>query len=156
MDSSAQASNRRKGPDRRQSRQLSLRSLFNNRRRRSIRRQTDQQGIVLLDSYHSSLMVPIVLVLGLSVLDAFFTLFLLDHGAVELNPIMAFFIQLGVSVFITAKYLITVVSVVIVVLLNYVVIARLKLRVSFLLTCFAAGFALLISWELFLVMRFVV
>ena len=76
---------RRTGRDRRQRRWPTLKSLFANRRRRSVRRKMDRRRLVILDYYHPPLMISILLILVLSIADAVLTLFLLDHGAVELN-----------------------------------------------------------------------
>jgi hypothetical protein len=146
---------RRTGRDRRQRRWPTLKSLFANRRRRSVRRKMDRRRLVILDYYHPPLMISILLILVLSIADAVLTLFLLDHGAVELNPVMAYFIQLGKGMFILAKYLFTAASVLIVVLLNYILIRHLNIFTRNLLHFFAGAFALVIAWELFLTFRFV-
>ncbi|MFP4033532.1 MAG: DUF5658 family protein, partial [Desulfococcaceae bacterium] len=61
--------------------------------------------------YPPKLLARILFVLLLSFLDAFFTLYLLHMGAVETNPVMAFFLQFGPAVFMVAKYGITVICV---------------------------------------------
>ena len=96
-----------------------------------------------------------VLVLVLSVVDALLTLLLIDEGAQELNPVMAYFLTFGPSIFLLAKYLITAASVVIVVLLNYIGIERLRFSMGELLHYFAGCFAAVVIWEAVLFMRFV-
>ncbi len=156
MESQREMTERRGRQDRRKSRLPALKSLFGNRRRRQVRRQSDRRGLVLLDHYGGSVIVPAFAVLGLSLADALLTLFLLSHGAMELNPVMDFFLRLGPTPFLLAKYSITAFSVLIIILLNYVFIHRLKLHVRDLLGFFAGGFALVIGWEIFLVVRYVV
>lgn len=95
-------------------------------------------------------------VLILSVIDAFLTLFLLSHGAVEINPIMAYVININEHVFIWVKYGLTVTSVVIVLLLNYAFMWRQRLNGRQLLNYFAVLFALVVAWELYLVIRIVI
>lgn len=147
---------RRRTQDRRKARLPILESLLGYRRRRTVRRQSDRQSFILLDHYGRSVILPAFIVLGLSLADALLTLFLMGHGAMELNPVMDFFLGLGAPAFLIAKYSITAFSVIIVVLLNYVFIRRLKLYVKDLLVLFAGGFAVVICWEIFLVMRYVV
>jgi hypothetical protein len=58
------------------------------RRRRSVRRDGDQHGVAI--DWHSAHWLGAgILVLLLSVADAFLTLTLLRHGAHEANPLMA-------------------------------------------------------------------
>ena len=86
---------RRSASDRRRNGIPSFKSFFIYRRRSELRRASDRRRLILLDCYHASLLFPIILVLVLSVVDALLTLFLMSNGAVELNPVMAFFIELG-------------------------------------------------------------
>ena len=146
---------RRRNSNRRRKRMPTLQSLFTFRRRRHLRRASDRRSFVLLDYYHPPLMVSVVLVLVLSVIDALLTLFLMAHGAVELNPVMGFFLKFGTVPFILAKYSLTAASVITIVVLNYFFIRHLKLVTRNLLHFFAAGFALVIVWELVLTFRYV-
>ena len=109
----------------------------------------------MLDYYRPGLLHVVLLILGLSVLDAMLTLWLLECGAQELNPIMAYFLSFGPYVFFVAKYLLTSISVVIIVLLNYICIFRIQYQLGNLLKYFAGCFAAVVAWELFLIMRFV-
>jgi len=100
--------------------------------------------------------MTLVAVLVLSVIDAFLTLFLLSHGAVEINPIMAYVINISEHVFIWVKYGLTVLSVAIVFLLNYTFMWRHRLNGRQLLNYFALLFALVVAWEIYLVIRITV
>ena len=146
---------RRSDSDRRCKGIAALKSLLTYRRRRTLRRASDRRGLVLLDYYHPSLLISIILVLVLSAIDALLTLFLMEHGAVELNPVMAFFIELGNLPFVIVKYTLTAFSVCIVVILNYFFFQHLKIFTRGLLHFFALGFALVIVWELVLTFRYV-
>lgn len=147
---------RRSGRDRRRRRFPSLREMLIYRRRRQPRRQEDRRKFVLLDQYGTSIGVACIIVLLLSLTDAFLTLFLLSHGAVEVNPVMAYFIEINAYAFIGAKYVLTAASVLIVLMLNYAFMRKLKLHAHRLLHYFALIFALIIVWELYLVMRIIV
>jgi hypothetical protein len=89
------------------------------------------------------------------VVDALLTLWLVDAGARELNPVMAFFLAYGPNIFLLSKYLMTAVSVVIVVLLNYITFQRVRFPIGELLGVFAGCFAVVVIWETVLLMRFV-
>ena len=63
-------------------------------RRRVFRRKEDQERGGYVDRYSSKLLFFLILVVGLNLLDAFFTMIILDHGGCELNPIVASVISL--------------------------------------------------------------
>jgi hypothetical protein len=65
---------------------LSKFSLFG--RRRTFRRKVDQQRGGYIDQYSSELFFFLVLIVGLNVLDAFFTMMILDVGGWEVNAIV--------------------------------------------------------------------
>jgi hypothetical protein len=62
-------------------------------RRRILRRRVDQEKGGYVDRYNSGLLFILVLILGLNLLDAFFTVMILDQQAWELNPIVRSVIQ---------------------------------------------------------------
>jgi hypothetical protein len=62
-----------------------------NPRRRGGRRETDLRYAVI-DWYSPRLLVPVLIILGLCVLDGMLTVMLMRHGAFELNPLMALFL----------------------------------------------------------------
>jgi hypothetical protein len=145
---------RRSGHDRRQG-VLSLKNIWSRRRRRQLRREDDRKKIVLFDHYSRSIVIIVVAILLLSVLDAFLTLFLIEHGAIELNPVMAYFLDINTTIFLITKYALTAMSVVIILLLNYAVVRNLNLQARSLLNFFAGIFILVVAWEIFLVARYV-
>lgn len=145
---------RRSGQDRRKNKFNFFRRPFSSRRRRALRRRADQRGFYLLDYYNPKIFYTVTLILLLSVVDALLTLWLISAGAEELNPVMAYFLGISPNVFMMAKYLITATSVVIVVVLNYVFIQRLRLKSGDLLNYFAGCFAAVVAWELILIVRY--
>jgi hypothetical protein len=147
---------RRCGTDRRQNRFPTLKGLCLQRRRSDLRRRSDRSRIVILDRYSSTGLWVVTMVLLLSVADAFLTLFLLNHGAVELNPVMAYFIDIGPYAFVGSKYLITVGSVLIVVVLNYTFIRYLRFHARQLIKIFAAAFGSVVVWEFYLIFQYVI
>ena len=63
-------------------------------RRRSFRRKEDRQRGGYVDRYGSGLLFLIVLIAGLNILDAFFTMMILEDGGLEMNPIVRNAIQI--------------------------------------------------------------
>ncbi len=63
-------------------------------RRKTFRRKEDQERGGYVDRYHSGLLILITLAVGLTVLDALFTMMILDDGGWEINPVVRSVIQL--------------------------------------------------------------
>lgn len=80
---------------------ISRYSLFGGRRS-SVRRGTDAQS-VYVDRIPAGILTLILVVFGLHVLDAFFTLFHISRGGSELNPLMDYFLQVGPTTFLITK-----------------------------------------------------
>jgi hypothetical protein len=146
---------RRSGRDRRKSGFPSIKKLMAYRRRREVRRRDDQRQFVLFDHYSLPIVLMVLVIMVLSILDAALTLVLINHGAVELNPVMAYFLNISASVFMLVKYVLTAVSVLIILMLNYVFLRHINIHVRALLNYFAGIFVVVVVWELFLVARFV-
>ncbi len=94
----------RSSQDRRQNQTPFFKFALIEGRRNSLRRVDDRKRITVLDQYHTSLLIFILIVLGLSLVDAALTLTLLKQGAIELNPVMRYYITLGHETFVIAKY----------------------------------------------------
>jgi len=100
--------------------------------------------------YSARLLLYILVVLLLSCLDAFFTLYLLYLGAAETNPVMAFFLSFGPGVFMIAKYGITVFCVLIM-LFGAIHMGQERNRMVGLLFSFlVCAFGIAITWEVYL------
>jgi hypothetical protein len=141
---------RRSSQDRRQRTLTLWQWLHYKGKRETGRRSADRKRIVAFDRYRPSLMVAAMVVLGLSLLDALFTLVLLSQGAREINPVMRYFIDHhGPRVFIIVKYGLTALSVLIVILCNEAIAERYR-RLTGLLPIFAAVFGGVVIWQLFL------
>lgn len=75
-------------------------------RRKHHRRQED--GLALfLDVYNLPLLISSIGLVGLCVLDAFFTLLILSGGGEELNPIMAIVLEQQADLFLPIKLVLT-------------------------------------------------
>lgn len=147
---------RRSGKERRTKRFNDMWWLFKTGQRRKVRRLSDRRKLQMLDLYPSRMLVWLILVLCLSIADALLTLWLIDNGAIELNPVMAYYIKLGPYIFMGVKYMITVSVVILAVLLNYTYVRAFGLQFKHILNVGAASFALVVMWELFLIARFVI
>jgi hypothetical protein len=144
---------RRTGLDRRQKRLPLLKWLFFNGKREFGRRDDDHKQIVALDRYSPSLFIGIIIVLSLSLLDALLTLTLLSRGAKEMNPVMDYYLSYGPHVFLSAKYGLTSLSVLIIVLLKNTLHTRYRLSTSTLLHLFSAAFGSVVIWQFYLLSR---
>jgi len=63
-------------------------------RRETFRRDADRERGGYVDRYSWGLLFLIVLIVGLNVLDALFTMMILDNGGWEVNPVVRSVIQL--------------------------------------------------------------
>lgn len=147
--------NERQGADRRKRLLPPLRYLLFEGRRRQIRRRSDHHRLLWLDHHSSTLFAVIVLILGFSLTDAFLTLWLVDRGATEINPVMAYFLSHGPVVFIGAKYLLTSFSVVILAMVSHIFLHRLGIYIRSIITSILMIFSSVIVWEVYLLIRYV-
>ena len=88
----------------------------------------------------------------LSIFDALLTLILIDNGSSELNPVMAYFLQHGLLPFIVAKYFLTSMGVVVLLIFKNVFLTRAKIYTHSLFSAVIIAFAAVIVWEIFLIM----
>jgi hypothetical protein len=139
------------GVDRRRKTIPALRYLVSGGQRRGVRRVEDKQRLIILDRYSPRLLKAIVGILFLSLLDAILTLSLIEHGATEINPVMAFFLKQDPLIFTGVKYLLTSLAVVIFLLVNHNVLPRTRFRMSHLFTFAIASFAIVVVWEIVLI-----
>jgi hypothetical protein len=76
--------------------------------RKIIRREEDKKKYAFVDLYSTRLFIILLVLSTLSIGDSYFTLSLIKENlAVEINPIMAFFLERGSTPFVLSKYLIT-------------------------------------------------
>lgn len=150
MGKSIQSFEGRSGRDRRKKQGISIRYLVGFGSRRTIRREEDRNRIFLVDRYSSVLFVAILAVILLSITDGFLTLILIGHGAYEVNPIMAYMLDISPAVFLASKYALTCMATMIVLVLRNVVIRRTRFPAHSLLYLFIMAFATVVGWELYL------
>jgi hypothetical protein len=141
---------RRSGKDRRSHKMPEIKSLFKYGRRKGIRRQVDKYKIFYFDQYSSALFVAIVIILFLNIIDALLTLFLIELGAYEINPVMAYFLNFGPLTFMSVKYFLTCFSIIVLLIFNNVFLRKIKIYTRSLFSYVIGGFMIVIGWELFL------
>jgi hypothetical protein len=124
-------------------------------RREVIRRQEDRQRRVYIDRYQQSQFAVIVLILFLSVTDAILTLLLISHGAVEINPVMAFYLGLGSYPFLFVKYALTSAGLVVLVVFQRRFLRSLRMNAGAFLYVVLAAFLGVVSWEIYLIHRLI-
>jgi hypothetical protein len=120
-------------------------------RRRQLRRGEDAE-ILFLDWHHPWLFFLAVGIMLLSCVDAFMTLRLLDHGMVEVNPIMASLLGQGTGVFTSMKVLMTGTSILILVFLAKSKFFN-RVRTGLVLTFFFSCYACLVCYQFIHLMR---
>lgn len=150
---SFQSNERRSGFDRRSGKICILSKYCLTGRRVIARREEDRQRSCKIDRHSAVTLAVILTIIMLSVLDAIFTLKLLDHGAKEINPIMAYSLNYNPLIFFGVKYLLTSISIIIVLLNKNVFLFNTKIKADLLLYLFIITFAFVIQWELYLIIN---
>jgi len=124
-------------------RPLSRYSLWGHRKK--ARREGEDRNYYV-DRYEPRYFFLISLILALCVLDAYFTLKIIDFGGKELNRLMLVFIYKKPISALVFKYLVTAVSIIFVLIhKNFVVFG--KIRVSSLIYLFFSVYLILVSYE---------
>jgi len=144
---------RRSGMDRRRKSPFNRRGLFSGGQRENGRRYTDRQRPMLADRYQQSIFGVVVLILFLSVIDAILTLFLISHGAIELNPVMAFYLDLGPYTFLWVKYALTSVGLMVLLVFHNRFLNSMGIKAGAFLYVALAAFVSVVSWEIYLISR---
>lgn len=116
-------------------------------RRKTIRRRSDQQRGGYVDRYTSSLFFLLVAIGGLNVLDAFFTMMILDLKGWEANPVVRSVISLYGTKFWIWKFSIVSVSLVLLCLHS-----RFKL-VRELIVAIGCLYVMVIVYQIFLLLH---
>jgi hypothetical protein len=143
----ARGRERRLQPDRRQRIWFSLLYGSVRPRRRAPARRLDDARFHAKDWHGAHLWAVSILILILSVADAFLTVTLMAGGAVEVNPFMAIFVGSNVAVFAGLKMTMTGVSVLLMVFLARYRFMRL-VRVEVILYGVLVAYLVLIAHEL--------
>ena len=142
---------KRRGIERRTNNKSRLKYLLFNGRRERSRRTEDNGKAIIFDRYNQKLFLAITTILVLSILDAVLTLIVIQRGATELNPVMAYFLEHGTPTFIVAKYILTSIGVLILLIFKNVFLTKIRIYTHSLFPCVIFVFITVIAWELFLI-----
>ncbi len=146
---------RRSGGDRRRRQHLRLRFLLVGGRRVQGRRYEDRQRILFFDRYQQAQFGIIVGILFFSAMDALLTLYLINHGAIEINPIMAFYLDVGPYTFLFVKYALTSTGVIILLFSQNFFLKTIRVNAGILLYFVLAVFLGVFSWQIYLIRKVV-
>ena len=141
----------RSGKDRRTKSGFNIRSFLLGGRRERIRRQEDTRRIFYVDRYSPKLFAVIVAILFLCVIDTLLTLSLLNRGAYETNPVMAYFLKFGPYHFFASKYLLTFIPALFLLMFRNIVLRILKIRTRSVLYFVAVFYLAVVVWEFYLI-----
>jgi hypothetical protein len=109
--------------------------------------------LINMDEKHGPRLVALTLVIViLSVLDAFLTLELIHQGAKEINPVMAYYLSHGPIVFFSVKYFLTAAAILLVLIYKNVRLFGTRFQVKMILPILLIPMALTVQWEIFLFM----
>ncbi len=103
------------------------------------------------DRHGSKTFAAVIIIVLLSVLDAYFTLDLVHRGAEELNPIMAYYLSRGPVTFFAVKYLLTWASLTMILTLKEARFFGSRIQRKSLLWLFMITLALVVQWELVMI-----
>jgi hypothetical protein len=142
---------RRSGIDRRRDNgSLSGKYLWKGQRG-TPRRKADRKKDYRVDRYDSKIVLAVFSILLLSFLDAALTLYLIHRGAAELNPVMNFFLQMGPMPFFVVKYLLTCLPLLLILSTRNAFLFNTRLRSYHLILFFVVPFAVVVFWEIYLI-----
>ena len=119
-------------------------------RRGHFRREEDRKIYHKLDRHNPKTFATILTIIMLSVIDAIFTLELIHKGAAEVNPIMAYYLNLGPIAFFGAKYALTCASTLIIFLNQHAYILKNQVPIKILYLFLIIPYFLVVQWEIYL------
>ncbi|MFZ0243059.1 MAG: DUF5658 family protein [Desulfobacterales bacterium] len=144
---------RRSGRDRRSGKSFQFVKQLVSGQRTIARRNSDRARIVYFDRYDSKLIRVIIAVLALSVADAVLTVRLIGLGAVEINPLMDYYLKLGPHGFLAVKYVLTSLSIFILVIYSNSGLKGGRIPIRTVFPWIITAFAAVVVWEIYLMVK---
>ncbi len=118
--------------------------------RKTIRRESDKEKFFFVDRYSIKLLITLLFLFLLSCIDAYLTLALIEKNMiVEANPVMAFYLDHGNMFFISAKFFITAVSIVILCICMNVSVVKIALPSAVIIYLLVIMYELNIIYKIF-------
>ena len=122
-------------------------------RRLRNRRDEEHRLPYFVDRFPARVFVLIVLLLIATLADGMITIYLLDAGSEEINPLMEFLLREGVWAFLLGKYLLTVVGLPFLLIFKNHYLFSTRFRVGYLLPLFIALYLVLLAYQISLCYR---
>ncbi|MFZ2446442.1 MAG: DUF5658 family protein [Syntrophobacteraceae bacterium] len=143
---------RRSGKDRRArpTSPFTIKSIFGSRSR--FRRKEDAQRHYFVDLYSPFFFAVLLVTLLLSAADALLTIRLTASDFRELNPVMDFFLQLGPTPFILAKWVLTALGLTTLLVLKNIYLWRGRIKTAAILVLMPLLYLILVTYEIIMVM----
>lgn len=88
---------------------------------------------------------------ALSIVDAYLTLYLVNHGAEEVNPIMAFYLEKSPLTFFAVKYFLTCAPIFMILSVKEIHVFGSRLRSEFFFAFFILALGSVVQWQVVLV-----
>jgi hypothetical protein len=114
--------------------------------------EVEMHRACMAETHSAKTLAVILLIILLSITDAYLTLDLIDRGAVELNPIMAYYLNHGALAFFGMKYLLTCASIIIILIIKDLYLFRTKVQGKVLFVFHLIVLTSVVQWELYLVL----
>ena len=144
---------RRSGKDRRGGKRFQFVKQLITGQRANARRSSDQSRVVYFDRYGPNLFRLIIAILVLSVADAILTVNLIGLGAIEINPLMEYYLKLGPHTFLAVKYVLTSLSIFILVIYSNSTLKNGRFPIRSVFPWIITAMVSVVVWEIFLMIR---
>jgi hypothetical protein len=119
-------------------------------RRRECRRAAERARPHFVDRFSTAVLVFVLMLVTASLVDAVFTIQLIEAGGEEVNPVMGHLLKRGLLDFFLGKYLLTVVGLPLMVVFKSHYLFGTRLRVGHLIPALIALYAALICYQIVL------
>jgi hypothetical protein len=123
--------------------------------RTAARRASEHRRSYFVDRFSSGMFIAVLVLILASIADAILTIRLLEAGADEVNPLMDRLLNHGVQAFLLGKYVLTVVGLPLLLIFKNHYLFGTRMRIGYLIPTAVALYLLLISYQLFLMQRYV-
>jgi uncharacterized metal-binding protein len=122
--------------------------LYGGQRTRN-RRAEEHRQPYFVDRFPALTLAYVVLLLAFSMVDAVITLYLLDLGYAEINPVMGHLLKRGLLPFLLGKYVLTAAGLPVLLIFNNYYLFGTRFRVSYLIPLFVSMYVGLLGYELY-------
>ena len=102
------------------------------------------------DAHSPKILIVILLIILLSITDAYLTLHLTSRGAVKLNPIMAYYLDHSPLAFFGMKYLLTCASIIVILMIKDFYLFKTKVQGKVIFVFHLIVLTSVVQWELYL------